>query len=165
MQGAVRLVMATRLVGDVVKEETDAAKVVARELMTAAGAERVRVLDQHGTNMGAVTLAAGRSSARVTDERAFGRWVEDRYPTEVERIVRDAFRRRLLAEAAKAGDPVDTATGEVIPGVVVEQGDPYIVARPTEDARDRMRTMLANSGLLALASGATPVEEVGGDAA
>lgn len=154
MQAAARLVMATRLIGDAVKEETDAARVAARELMQQAGAERVRVTDQHGANLGAVTLAAGRTTARVSDESAFVRWVADRYPTEVEQIVRDAFRRRLLSEAGKAGDPVDTETGEVIPGVAIEQGEPYVTVRPTDVARDRMRTMLANSGLLALTSGA-----------
>lgn len=168
MQSATRLVMATRLIGDVLKEETDAAKVTARELMDQAGAERVRVNDEHGTNLGTVSLAAGRVSARVTDEAAFLAWVQCNHPDETQTVVRDAFRRKVLDGAvAKAdhGDPTAVGPdGEVVPGVEVVHGQPYLACRPTPEARDRMRTMLANSGLLALASNAEAAGEVPGDA-
>lgn len=155
MQAASRLTMATRLIGDVVKEETDAAKRTVGELMRATGAERVRVADTAGNNLGTVTLSAGRKGAKVTDPQAFARWVAKKYPTETTVAVNAAFQKRLLDAATAAGDPVDgiAADGELIPGVEISEGEPYVTVRPTAEARDRMRTMLANSGLLALTSG------------
>lgn len=166
IKNAARLVMATRLITDVVKEETDAAKVVARQLMEDSGAERVRVADEAGNNLGAVTLSNGRTTARVTDQKAFATWVAKKYPTEITVAINPAFQKRLLDAATAAGDPVDglASDGELIPGVEIRQGDPYLTVRPTDEARDRMRTMLANSGLLALAAGDEGDGEVAGDA-
>jgi hypothetical protein len=169
IRSATRLVMATRLIGDVVKDETDAAKVLSRELMQQTGIERVRVNDEAGNSLGTVSLTVGRVSARVTDEAAFTAWVQRNHPDETVTVVRDSFRKKVLDSAtgkAEHGDPTAVGPdGEVLPGVEVVHGLPYIMVRPTVEARDRMRTMLANSGLLALASGATPAEEVPGDAA
>lgn len=162
MQAAARLTMATKLIGDVVGEETTTSKVAARDLMQQGGVERVRVTDAAGNNLGTVTLAAGRKTAKVVDRQAFIRWVAGKYPTETVTAVNEAFEKKLLDAAKKADDPVDTSDGELIPGVEISDGDPYIQVRPTDDARDRMRTMLANSGLLALASGTS---EEAGDAA
>lgn len=157
LRAAARLVMATRLIGDVVKEETDAAKTVALEGMQAIGADRMRVTDEAGNELGTVTLAAGRVSARVTDEAAFLAWVQRNYPDETQTVVREAFRKRLLDGAvAKSdhGDPTAVGPGgEVLPGVEVVHGQRHVAVRPTPEARDRMRTMLANSGLLALPAG------------
>lgn len=148
-----RAVMAAKLVADTVKGYGDTAKQSVHAAMVDAGIERVRVTDDDGTDLGAVTLAAGRRAAKVTDEGAFTEWVAQRYPTEVVPTVRDATRRKLLDEATKAGDPVDTNTGEVIPGVEVLAGEPYVMCRPTEVAREQMAAALAGSDLLALGGG------------
>lgn len=157
IQGAARVVMATRLIGDVVKDETDAAKVTVRELMQQTGAEKLRVTDDAGNNLGTVSLTAGRVSARVVDEAAFLAWVVHNHPDETQTVVREAFRRKVLDSAtskAEHGNPTAVGPdGEVVPGVEVVHGVPYVSCRPTPEARDRMRTMLANSGLLALAAG------------
>lgn len=162
MQAAARLAMATKLIGDVVASENKAAKVVAEESMQSSGAERVRVTDEAGNNLGAVTLAGGRKTAKVTDQRAFAEWVAKKYPGETKTVVtvNPAFEKKLLDAAKNADGPVDTSDGELIPGVEISEGDPYITVRPTDDARDRMRTMLANSGLLTLAAGPSADDEV-----
>jgi len=158
LQNAARLLMATRLIDGVVREEIDAAKVVAQQQMQATGAERVRVSDEQGHNLGTVTLAAGRVSARVVDEAALLAWVKRNHASEVVETVRESFLRKLLDGAvarAEAGDSTAVGPdGEVLPGVEVVEGERYVVCRPTPEARDRMRTMLANSGLLALPAAA-----------
>lgn len=163
IRSASRLVMATRLIADVLKDETDAAKATTRDLMGHTGAERVRVTDEAGNNLGTVTLTAGRVSARVVDEAAFLAYVQRNHPGETQAMVRDSFRKKLLDSAtgkAEQGDPTAVGPdGEVLPGVEVVHGVSYVACRPTPEARDRMRTMLANSGLLALATG-----EAAGDA-
>lgn len=153
IQRATREVIASKLIGDFIRQHADAAKSTAHGLMADAGAERVRVVDDAGIDLGTVSTAASRTSTKVLNEQAFTRWVKEHYPTEVELVVRPAFRKRLLDAAASAGDPVDLSTGEVIPGVEITAGRPYLVLRPTDAARDRMSAMLTASGVLALTSG------------
>lgn len=151
IQRAAREVMVGKLVGDVVRQHIDTARAAAHGLMATAGVERVRVKDDVGTDFGTVSFAAGRPAAKVTDEQAFLRWVVARYPTEVEQVVRAAFRKRLLDAVTGAGDPVDTSTGEVIPGVEVVAGKPYLVVRSTAEAQTRISATLTVPGLLAIA--------------
>jgi hypothetical protein len=121
--------------------------------MADTGAERIRVTDDDGTDLGAVCLSAGRTSAKVTDPAAFLAWVAQRHPSELVQAVRDSFTKKILDAVTAAGEPVDTATGEVIPGVEVTTGDPFLTVRPTDEAKTRMRETLQASGLLALPAG------------
>lgn len=149
IRNAARIAMASKLLADAAREEGAAARQVLEEQMRRDGAERIRVTGDNATDYGTVVLAAGRRTARVVNESAFAKWAADRYPDEVVPTVRPAFRDRLLAHAARTGDPVDEQ-GEVMPGVEIAQGDPYLNVRPTGEARDRMRTALAAQGLLIL---------------
>jgi hypothetical protein len=126
-----------------------------------AGAERIRVRDSAGQDVGAVVLCAGATTATVVDEAAFTAWVAQRYPEKIitVRAVRDGFARQLLDAAAKVGDPVDVAggNGEVIPGVKVTQAEPYLQARPTVEAYARARQLLA-AGQLSLTAAPTAAD-------
>jgi hypothetical protein len=155
MKDLARTVVAAKLVSDEIKARGDAAKAELLESMAAAGAERIRVTDEDGTDLGPVSLGAGRTSAAVVDEDAFAAWVKANYPEAIVSTVDPDMRLRLLNAAKKAGEPVDVGTGEVIPGVEITQGAAYVSARPTAEAKVRMRELLAGSGLLELAGGET----------
>ncbi len=73
---------------------------------------------------------AGRLTAYVSDEPALLDWVKRRHPTEVIETVRDAYERSLLDSAREYGEAVDRTTGEVVPGITVRYGQPYITFRP-----------------------------------
>lgn len=148
-----RVAMASKLLADAARAEGDAARAELAALMAGDGLERVRVLGDDSTDYGTVVLAAGRRTAKVVDPAAFAAWVAARYPDEVVTAVRPAFEARLLAAATKVGDPVDVGTGELIPGVDLTQGEPYLTTRPSVEAKDRMRAALADNGLLSLVSG------------
>jgi hypothetical protein len=153
MKQAARSVMAAQLVAGIIAEHSKPLKADLLADMTDLGAERIRVTDDDGTDLGAVSISAGRTTAKVTDRRAFVDWVARRYPNELEHLVRAAFEKKLLDAATAAGDPVDAATGEIIPGVEVLAGDPYVTMRPTVEAKARMRETLQSAGLLQLPSG------------
>lgn len=153
VKGAARSAMAAQLVSKLVAEHGAGFKTDLLAAMSDLGAERIRVTDDDGTDLGSVALAAGRVSAKVTDPAAFQAWVAVRHPDELVQQVRESFTHRVLNQAAATGDPVDPMTGEVIPGVEVVAGDPYLTVRPTAAAKDRMRETLQASGLLVLPGG------------
>ncbi len=165
LQAAARRVVAAKLIGDVLREEADQARRSTLELMDQLGAERVRVTDESGANLGSVSVAAGRVSVRVVDEQAFVAWVAKNHPSELVQVVRDSFREKVFASAKAKAEPGDSTAvgpdGEVVPGLEVVHGTPYVTTRPTAEARERMRDLLRGSGLFELTSGG---EEVSGGA-
>ncbi|MEU4558595.1 hypothetical protein AB0F72_09395 [Actinoplanes sp. NPDC023936] len=154
MKQAARSALAAQLVSKLVDEHGAGFKHSLRAAMADTGAERVRVLDDDGTDLGAVSMSSGRVAAKVTDPAAFLAWVADRYPSELVQAVRESFTRKVLDHAVAVGDPVDAGTGEVIPGVEISTGESFLTVRPTAEARVRMRETLRASGLLSLSAGA-----------
>ena len=154
VKGAARSAMAAQLVSKLVAEHGAGSKADLLAAMADLGAERIRVTDDDGTDLGAVSITAGRVSAKVTDPAAFQQWVADRHPSELVQQVRESFTKKVLDQAVTAGDPVDAATGEVIPGVEVVAGEPFLTVRPTSEARSRMRETLRTSGPRGLPAGA-----------
>lgn len=99
--------------------------------MKDAGADGVNVELPDGQRVARVSLVAGRSSARVADEDDLLAWVRDNHPDELEHVpattrVKPAFVNQLLADACATGTPIDVDTGELIPGIGVTKGEPYI---------------------------------------
>jgi hypothetical protein len=82
-----------------------------------------------GVRLGKFTKTRGRLTPTITDERKFLQWVQDRYPDEIEQTIRPAFRTKILDTAKKHGEAVDLSTGEVVPGIELRHGDPYISFR------------------------------------
>lgn len=113
-------------------------------LMRASSSRSLDLVDDDDEKLGTISLKQGVWSAEVTDEAAFVAWVAERYPDEVEtvRVVRPAFAGKLRDEAKRATAPVVPDTGERIPGLVVEQGKPYVSTTPTAAARDRAAELL-----------------------
>lgn len=151
---AARQVMTLKLMSKVVNER---AKPIADELlghMADAEIRQVGVKDADGQDLGVVFVGGNRSrKAVVVDEAAFLDWVQRNRPHDVVTTVRESARKQLLDAATKAGDPVDVDTGELIPGVQMHTGDPYLATKPTAFARELMESTLAESGLLALPAG------------
>jgi hypothetical protein len=93
-----------------------------------------------GKDIGTVTLAKGKTTASVTDLAAYEAWAAKAHPEWIEtatitRVNLDAT-MRLLAAARKLGVAVDAETGEVVPGIAVNEGDPYPMVKLADDARD-----------------------------
>jgi hypothetical protein len=88
-----------------------------------------------------IQLSVSKEAVVVGDERVFAEWVAKRYPDEVYTVtrVRQSFttaftERHVLKEPEGL---VDSATGEVVPGLVLRQGGiPLGVSiRPTADVK------------------------------
>ncbi len=126
-----------RALTDRIIEARDAARAELQATLTELGADRATA-ELDGVKVASLTLAGGKRSARVADERAFLSWVQTHRPGEVEQRVRDAYRRQLLDAASAAGAPVDPNTGEVIPGVEVADGTSYIATTFTPGGRERI---------------------------
>lgn len=123
----------------------------ARQHRAVLDAEARAELEQHGTapswrmpGIGSVALSMSREAAVVADAPALTAWVAERHPTEVEHVVREAFRKTLLTRSTPAGDVVvDSETGEIIPGLGVRPGGTprALTITPTRDARDGYRAL------------------------
>jgi hypothetical protein len=91
-----------------------------------------------GPEIGTVTLAKGKATSKVTDDRAFLEWVLENHPEEIEQVqitrVDPGFQERLLNFARQTGDCVNPATGQPVPGIAVEQGEPYATTKLVDDA-------------------------------
>jgi hypothetical protein len=113
----------------------------------------VKVGDQP---VGTVTLAHGRVAARITDPRALLAWVKANHPTEVvtTQEVRSSFVTALLKRAKDSG--------EVIPGIDVSQGDPYLLA-PVDDVAAAVIGAAWADGSLSLPASVLPQLVEGGD--
>lgn len=162
LQPAARQVMALRLVESFVKDQLSTARGGLVNEMGQLGVERVRVSDEAGTDLGTVSLAAGRVTAKVVDEAAFLRWVKHNHPTEVVETVRDSFRKKLFDGAVAKAEPDDPTAvgpdGEVIPGVELVHNQPYPTCRPTDEAKQRMGALLADVLALPAGPAAAPVD-------
>jgi hypothetical protein len=96
-----------------------------------APGERLRAELPDGTVIGAVTIGVAGQHPTVTDARALLTWVKAHCPTEIEESVRESFLKHLKAQVRKHGYAFDKVTGEVIPGIELQEGSPSY--RPTVD--------------------------------
>jgi hypothetical protein len=157
IQDLARRTVAVGLVANQTKDIEKELKAELLEECKRTGTRTLDVVDEDGTKLATVSKAVGKAKAAVVDADAFEAWVTKNYPDAVTTItvIDSDLKLRLLNAATAAGDPVDVATGEVIPGVEIAQGSTYITARPTPEAKAKMRGLLAGSPLLELAGGET----------
>lgn len=154
MKDIAKRVVAAKLVGDEIKNIEKAAKAELLEQMGALGVRTLDVEGDDGVKLAVVSKSAGRTTAKV-DESALLAWVKANRPDQIREVVEPAYIDALKKLAVEHGDAVDEATGEVIPGIEVDKGDPSVSTRPTADARALMRDLLKGSDLLELARGET----------
>lgn len=81
-----------------------------------------------GQPVGTVAVTEGAVRARVADSDALLRWVRANHPEEIREVpeIRAAYLAKLLDDAKAAGEPIDTTTGESVPGLLVDVGDPQV---------------------------------------
>ena len=129
---AVTTLLIAKWLRDRVKEWEASAKAVLERHMLPGGREPAYLNE---IDVGAVTYAKGRREVTITDDQEFARWVQQRWPTEVEVVVRvrDSFVSALKARALNQGALIDDE-GEVCPYVEVGHGSPYFLPKPTDDA-------------------------------
>lgn len=125
---------------------------VAKESLTATmgKGDRYGLKDDDGTDLGTVTYSPGAKTPSVVDEPVFVKWVTENYPGEVTTstvtttTVRPAFVAKVLQWTKDNGVAV-TPDGEEIPGVDLHQGKPYVIVKPTDEAKERARAALGAS--------------------
>lgn len=95
-----------------------------------------------GTKIGSVTLAKGKLTADIVNQDAFLEWVLATHPDAVEQVtvtrVNPDFAARMVAFARATGSTADPATGEEVPGLRVQEGDPYAMTILEEDAVEQV---------------------------
>lgn len=97
------------------------------------GEREAAILDGH--KIALVTMCEGRRTFDVVDEDGYLTWVMERWPTEIEHVVRvrPAFEAKLKDTALKHGALIDEE-GEVCPAVDVGYGVPYPMTKLTPEA-------------------------------
>ena len=122
---------------DEISDRVKAAKARMEAAFTETGTTGTIPQLADGTKIATVTYAGGDSrSARVTDENAFLAWVLSEHPEQMELVIRPAYQKGLLDAAEKAGQPIDPATGESVPGIAVKNSTPYVSIRFKPGARE-----------------------------
>jgi hypothetical protein len=147
-----------------VAELADAKKVADCEIRdTWRPKDRLSAALPDGTVVAAVTLASGRTTAAVADTDAYEAWVRATHPEQIETVpaterINPEFTARLTSAAKKLGIAVDAETGEVVPGITVNEGDPYPMVKLAEDARDEVAKAWQAGELTELMSGLLAIE-------
>ena len=141
----------------VAKAAGDAKRILAAELNADARAEyeeQQTASTWRIPGMATVPQSVTNDAVVVRDEPKFVDWVARRFPTEVEMVVRPAFREQLLDKLIHVTDDLcHLADGEVVPGVEFKAGGEFIhiSVRPTPAAREAFGAV-AKATLLELAA-------------
>lgn len=93
--------------------------------------------------VGKATMSKGREKIVVNDPAALLEWVRKAHPTEVVESVNLAFMNTFRAVSGMVVDQ----QGELVPGVEVVQGEPYVSVRKTPDALAVVGELLASGRL------------------
>jgi hypothetical protein len=86
-----------------------------------------------GQLLGKATKTAGRTKLVVTDERALVEWLKEHHPTELVMMPNTAYLKALESAAREVGAVIDNM-GEIVPGLELVNGDPYVSVRKEKDA-------------------------------
>lgn len=122
---------------DEISARMTAVKAQAEAAFKAAEATQAVPQLPDGTKIATVTYTGGGGfSAYVASENELMAWVLKEHPGEVELVIRDGYRKTLLDAAKKAGQPVDPATGETVPGIAVKPSTPYVSIRFKAGAKE-----------------------------
>ena len=114
------------------------------------------------TAAGRVSMAKGRTAARVTDRGALTAWLKA-HNIDGAIIVTETINPALVAAlCASKGEMIDPATGEVcqVPGIEVTTADPYLTVTTTPEGKEWALGVLGSLAMPAITdgaeSGATP---------
>jgi hypothetical protein len=128
----------------------------AEELKNEAKAELAQALEpgdsiagKHGDQtVCKVTAAKGRAKLVVTDETKLVGWAALNHPSEIVRSVNPAYLKSLEAKAREIGTgAVIDKQGDVIPGIELVEGEPYVSVRRTPEAAFVVAQLLSGGQL------------------
>ncbi len=107
--------------------------------------EKVGAYLPDGTKMASVSRSDGRKTVTMNETAAL-QWCAERYPDEVVtvRMVRPAFLKKLadIASSLPVGSKgLDSATGEELDFIEVQQGNPYVIVTTTPQGHARMASL------------------------
>lgn len=86
-----------------------------------------------GQLLGKTTMTTGRTKLVVTDEGKLLEWLQKNHPTEIVITPNPAYLKALESTARDVGAVIDNQ-GEIVPGVELAHGDPYVSVRKEKDA-------------------------------
>lgn len=94
--------------------------------------------------VGKATKTKGRAKLVVTDDAALLAWVARNHPSEVVRSVNPAYLKSVEARAKELGvGAVIDSQGDVIPGLELVEGEPYVTVRKEKDAEQVVADLLS----------------------
>jgi hypothetical protein len=126
-----------KVLADEIAASVLAAKDTVKQGFTETGTTQTVPVLPDGTKVATVALAGdGKKSASVISPHALLAWAKANHPEEIVETVRDTYLKKLLDEAKAAGKPVDPATGEVVPGIVVGDSGTYVSVRLKPGGRE-----------------------------
>lgn len=121
--------LVAKTIGDMVKGHVDNLKDRLTPLME-PGYRFSYVDHERGIKFGSVTMVNGSKRPAVVDRAAFLAWVRKAHPEQIVETVDPRYETRLLHAMVAIDNACDPDTGEVVPGVEICQGEPYISVRP-----------------------------------
>lgn len=124
---------ARAVVYQIIEQAAKARKDEARAELSALEPGDTLAAKWDGQLLGKATMTAGRTRLVVTDEAALLEWLQKNHPTEIVISPNPVFMRVLEQRARDAGAPID-GMGELVPGVELQSGDPYVSVRKAPDA-------------------------------
>jgi hypothetical protein len=98
--------------------------------------DRLHAALPDGSDIGTVSCSPAKTTAKVTDPPALLAWVKVNAPDELENVprVRESYVGALLARCENVdGQAMHAKTGELLPGVRFETGEPYARVTQTHD--------------------------------
>jgi hypothetical protein len=98
--------------------------------------DRLHAALPDGSDIGTVSVGGGKTTAKVTNPLDLLEWVKVNAPDEVETVarVRESYVGALLARCENVdGAAMHAKTGELLPGVRFETGEPYARVTQTHD--------------------------------
>jgi hypothetical protein len=132
-EAAIR-VAALKALKDRVVDAYNQARVDAAGALTPG--DRLHAALPGGSDIGTVSCSPAKTTAKVTDPASLLEWVKVNAPDEVENVprVRDSYLGVLLARCENVdGAAMHAKTGELLPGVRFETGEPYTRVTQTEE--------------------------------
>jgi hypothetical protein len=145
---AVIRVAALKALYDKVRDAYNAAR--ADAVAALSPGDRLHAALPDGSDIGTVSVVDGKTTAKVVYPEALLAWVKVNAPDEVETVarVRESYIGALLARCENVdGQAMHAKTGELLPGVRFETGEPYARVTQTHDQQAAFTESWRNSML------------------
>lgn len=128
-----RDVAARAVVYQIIEQAAKARKDEARAQLSALEPGDTLAAKWDGQLLGKATMTTGRTKLVVTDEAKLLEWLQKNHPTEIVITPNPAYLKALETMARDVGAVIDNQ-GEIVPGVELVHGDPYVSVRKEKDA-------------------------------